>query len=936
VESAPAALHGFGLLLAPSFWLLVPFLIAKPARILDFRRTSLSYFITMGLLVWFFVGIFLASSLRAEEKFSMATTPGKLPKDIIPRAYVIHLEPNTDDLVTVGSESIDVEVLKPTDRIVINAVDTEISQAKLSGSHTSEELTPQIDSNAETVAFQTKASLQPGSYQLSLTFRSKITEQPHGLFIQYFRIGDQLERLLATQMEPADARRLFPCWDEPAFRAVYQLTVKAKREDTVMSNMPVANEQPLGPDEKLVTFDRTPTMASYLFVLACGKLEWAEDEVAGVKLRILTTPGKKELGRYALEVTKEILPYYNEYFGVPYPLPKLDQIALPSGFGGAMENWGGITYNEDLLLFNPHASSDLAKQRIFQVMAHEIAHQWFGDLVTMAWWDNIWLNEGFASWMEKKATDHFNPDWKIWVHANNDKQRAMAFDARKTSHPIQQPIADEAQANSAFDEITYQKGQSFIRMLENYLGEETFRSGIRTYMAKHKYSNTTTADLWEALEAAAGKPVRNLAASWTEQPGFPLIKVKTRCVNGQQMVNLEQSRFLIGESDSAPLLRWSVPVGIVRVGQPDKIKRVLLDKPSSQFEFSRCDEPIKGNAGDIGFFRVSYEPALLSELKRSVLKLPESDRVNLVTDTWATVESGDSPASTFFELLEGLVQDDSYAVWQSVIGFDRTIGPLKLVNRLEQGQPGKAKYENYVCALLGQKLAELTWDEKVGEPIEKRLLRALLIETLGMFGDRPVIEEASRRFASFRENPTSLNPNLRPAVIRIVGRYSSPTDYDLLLRLAEQSPTSEERRMYLRALSAVLDPELAQRSAEFFTSKHVASGDGGRALEEEAWEHPEIVWTQTTTHFKQMQQRFGFLRWNRLLPSLAAGFIDSERADELLRFAKQNLPVQGQREADNAANLIRFRAGLKSRELPKIDQWIATKGAQVSAYGQSN
>jgi aminopeptidase N len=889
----------------------------------------------MRSLASFLIGIFLVSSLRAEEKFSMTTTPGKLPKDVIPRAYFIHLEPNTDSLVTVGSESIEVEVTKPTDRIVINAVDTEFSQARLSGSHGSAELTPQIDSNAETVTFLTKTLLQPGSYQLSLTFQSKITEQPHGLFIQYFRIGNQLDRLLSTHMEPTDARRLFPCWDEPAFRATFQLTVKAKKEDTVMSNMPVAGEQPLGPDEKLVTFDRTPAMASYLFVLACGKLEWVEDEVAGVKLRILTTPGKKESGRYALEVTKKILPYYNEYFGVQYPLPKLDQIALPSGFGGAMENWGGITYNEDLLLFDPQASSDLAKQRIFPVMAHEIAHQWFGDLITMAWWNNIWLNEGFASWMEKKATDHFNPDWKVWVHANNDKQRAMAFDARKTSHPIQQPITDEAQANSAFDEITYQKGQSFIRMLENYLGEETFRSGIRSYMAKHKYSNTTTADLWEALENAAGKPVKDVAASWTEQPGFPLMKVKTQCVNHQQIVRLEQARFLIGESDSTPL-RWSVPVGMVTLSDPAKIKRVLLDKSSSDFEFSHCDEPIKANAGDVGFFRVSYEPALFRELERAVLKLPESDRVNLVTDTWATVESGDNPASTYFELLEGLSQDDSYAVWQSIIGFEQTVGPLKLINRLERDQPGRANFENYVCGLLGQRLAELTWDEKVGEPIEKRLLRALLIETMGMFGDQTVIEEASRRFASFRENPTSLHPNLRPAVIRIAGRYGSPTDYETLLRLAEESPTSEERRMYLRALSAVRDPELAQRSVEFFISKHVAPGDAGRALEEEALEHPEIVWTYATTHLKQMRQRFGFFRWNRLLPNIATGFTDSERADELVRFAQQNLPAQGQREADNAANLIRFSAELKKRELPKIDRWIATRIAQGDAHGQSN
>src|SRR6266404_9247203 len=341
--------------------------------------------------------------------------------------------------------------------------------------------------------------------------------------------------------------------------------------------------------------------------------------------------------------------------------------------------------------------------------------------------------------------------------------------------------------------------------------------------------------------------MRDSRAGWKKRRPITSIQIgrfgcmrtttNTQCVNHQQIVRLEQARFLIGESDITPL-RWSVPVGMVALSDPAKIKRVLLDKSSSDFEFSHCDEPIKANAGDVGFFRVSYEPALFRELERAVLKLPESDRVNLVTDTWATVESGDNPASTYFELLEGLSQDDSYAVWQSIIGFERTVGPLKLVNRLEQDQPGRAKYENYVCVLLGQKLAELTWDEQAGEPIEKRLLRALLIEALGTFGDQSVIDEAFRRFASFRENPTSLNPNLRPPVVRIVGRCSSPTDYEILLKLAEESPTSEQRRMYLRALSAVRDPELARRSVEFFVSKHVAPGDGGRALEEAAWEHP--------------------------------------------------------------------------------------------------
>lgn len=892
-------------------------------------------FIAMRPLVSLFICAMLVSISQAEERFSIATTPGKLPKDVVPRSYLIRLEPDTESLVTTGSETIEIEVLKASDRIVLNAVDIEISRATLSNSHYSEELTPQTDAKAETITFRTRNPLPAGSYQLSLTFRSKISEQPHGLFIQYYRSGDKLQRLLSTQMEPADARRLFPCWDEPAFRAVYQLTVKAKLEETVISNSPIIEEQPSGSGEKLVTFDRTPAMASYLFVMACGKLEWLEDEVAGVKLRVLTTPGKKELGRYALEVTKKVLPFYNEYFGIPYPLPKLDQIALPSGFGGAMENWGAITYNEDLLLYNPQASSDRTKQRVFETMAHEIAHQWFGDLVTMAWWDNLWLNEGFASWMEKKTTDHFNPDWKIWLHASNDKQHAMALDARKTSHPIQQPIADEAQANSAFDEITYQKGQSFIRMLENYLGEDAFRAGIRAYMAKHKYSNTTTADLWEALESAAGKPVKNVAASWTEQPGFPLIKVKSRCVNDRMIVAMEQSRFLIGEPDNTRL-QWSIPIGVITLREQGKVKYLLLDRPSTEFNLERCEGPIKANAGDLGFFRVSYEPSLLEELKKDVLKLPESDRLNLATDTWAAVEFGSLSASSYLDLLEALTQDDSYAVWQSAIGFAKTIGPLKLIDQLERGEPGRDTYRKFVCHLLQERFANIGWDEKPDEPIEKRLLRSMLIETLGLFGDQSVVDEASRRFASFRENPASLSPNLRPAVTRVVGRYSSPATYDSLLKLAAESPTSEERRMYLRAVIAAFDPELVQKCIGFLVSKNAAAGDVLHLLQEQVpqQEQPEIFWKYATAHIKQMQERFGFLGWNRLLPSLAEGFSDEQQAEELIRFAKENLSPQGQREAANAANLIRFHSQLKSREVPRLDRWLAVKVSQ--APGQAN
>ena len=869
---------------------------------------------------------FAATASHAENKFNILTTPGKLPKDVVPRSYQIYLEPNIEALVTDGFESIEIEVLKPTDHIVLNAVDTEIAAAKIAIGDRKEELTPRFDSNQQTVSFESQNILEPGLYTLSFKFQSRIGEQPHGLFIQHYDSKGTLEHLLATNMEPGDARRVFPCWDEPVFRAIFQLSVKARKENTVVSNMPVFVEVSFGAEEKIVIFEKTPPMASYLAFLACGKFEWLEDEVAGVKLRIMTTTGKKEFGRYALEATKKLLEYYNDYFAVPYPLPKLDQLAFPSGFGGAMENWGGITYNEDALLFDPETSSESTRQKIFLVIAHEIAHQWFGDLVTMAWWNDLWLNEGFASWMEAKAADHFNPEWKVWLHAAGQKERAMAFDARKTTQPIQQPVLDEDQAKSGFDVITYQKACFVLRMLESFLGEQPFRAGIRTYLAAHKYSNTTAEDFWESLEFATGKPIKKIASGWTEQPGFPLIRVTTQCIGGKRVISLEQVRFVLAEQDDRPT-QWTVPVGVRSTENPSEVKYALLEKLSNNFDFPGCAGAIQANAGNIGFFRVLYEPALFNDLQKNVEKLPESDRLNLVTDTWALVESGNVPVSLYFDLLESLRRDDSFAMWQSALGERERIGALKLIDRLEQGRPGRETYQKYICSLFTPKLQELGWDERSGENIETHRFRAMLIETLGFFGDRAVIDESFKRFEKLRDDPSSLAPNLRSPVTVIVGRYSSQTVYDELLSMADKARIAEERRTYLRALSAALDPELAHKTLEYLMSDHVMPGDACRALEDLATEgeHPAIVWEFATTHLSEMQQRFGLFRRNRLLSSIAAGFTDDPRADELIAFARSYLAPGAIRGFEDSANLIRFRAKLKAKTLPAIDEWIKMK-----------
>jgi aminopeptidase N len=871
---------------------------------------------------------FVAFTSYAGKTPSFQLTPAGLPTDVVPRSYLIHLEPNVETHVTEGVESIEIEVLTPTDRIVLNALDTQIAKARIEVGDHPEELTPQFDPDQQTVSFELKNVLQPGKYTVSIKFQSGIIEQPHGLFIQHYGEGTPgaAEHLLATELQTADTRRIFPCWDEPAFRATFQLSIKTRKQDTIISNTPVFVEQPLGPDQKIVVFEKTPSIASNMLSLVCGKLEWLDDEVAGVKLRIVTTAGKKDLGRYAMEVTKQLLPYFSNYFAIPFPFPKLDQMAFPSDTGAAIESWGGITCNEETLLSDSETIYESTRQRIFLAIAHKIAHQWCGDRVTITSQNDLWLNESFASWMAKKAADHFNPQWKIWLHAGTDKEVVMASDAGETAHAIQIAGPGDQSAGSASDVITSQKPWLLLRMLENFLGEDPFRDGIRAYLAAHPGSDVMSEDLWASLEHVTGKPVRKMMIGWTQQAGFPLIKITTQCVNENRVISLEQIPFVLAQRGETPI-QWSVPVGIRSTVSSNEVKYALLDKLSNNFDLAGCSGVIQANAGNAGYFRVLYEPALFDDLLKNVEKLPEADRLNLVADTWALVESGNLPASSYFDLLEDLRRDDSFAVWQNPLGTDETIGALRLIDRLEQGRPGREAYQKYICSLFAAKFQELGWDESAGEDLETRSFRAMLIETLGFFGDRNVIDESFKRFENYRANPSSLAPNLRSAIIAIVGRYSSQTIQQELLSMAGTRRSMEERRMYLRALGAALDPQLARENLQYLVSDKVTSGDASLALEYFALEgeDPDIAWSFAVAHLKELQERFGLPGQTRVLSSIATGLTDNQRADEVLSFAQANLPPTALREVENSVHEIRFRAKLKAKTLPAIDDWIKAK-----------
>ena len=859
----------------------------------------------------------LPATLLAEKTFTFAATPGQLPKTAVPRHYTLRIQPDLAARTTVGQATIEVETLRPVTELVLNANEISIdSAALLDDPAAPRPLSARLDPDKQTLTLP--VTLAPGRHTVTLAYRGKIGTQAEGFFVDKYPTPTGDKFMLGTQFEPTDARRVFPCWDEPVYRATYDITLVVPEKLMAVANTPAVRETPIGGGLKEVVFARTPAMASYLVALYAGEFETLEGEQDGVKLRIITTEGKRASATYALESTKRILAYYNQYFGIRYPLPKLDQIAVPNAFAtfGAMENWGCITYIDTALLFDPVNSSQERRERVFAVIAHEMAHQWFGDLVTMAWWDNLWLNEGFASWMGTKASDALNPDWQLWVRAAEAKEGAMGLDARKTTHPIQRPIANESQANDAFDTISYQKGQGFLKMLEAYLGPDTFREGLRHYMATHQYSNTTTADLWAALGEASGKPVVSVAAGWTEQPGFPIVLVSATGTGAMRGLRLEQSRFTVNDPTATPLT-WRIPVTLANTANLSAASVTLLEKDPVTVPWPAGSGTAKANLHNTGFYRVLYDDALSDALCREITTLPVTDQLNLLGDTWALVEAGRQPATSWLGLTEQLRASPSQPVWEHILE------KLTLIDRLQFDQPGRRAYEAWACQLLAPKLTQLGWDAKPGEPALDATLRAKVVDALGNYGDRATVEECTRRFLAYLANPASLPGNIRAAVLDVVGRYATPETYEQLHRLARAAKTTEEKRRAYGGMQAALDPALATKTLALTLGDELSTTEAARNVAAIANnEHADLAWEFARTHTDELLKRTTFFGRNVFLPAIARASTDAARATELEDYVRQKLPADAFAEAAKGADLIRLRAVLKKRELPAIDTWV--------------
>jgi aminopeptidase N len=864
-----------------------------------------------------------AGHATAETPFSFAATPGTLPKTVTPVRYALDLTPDLDKLTFSGAELVDIEVTEPTMRLMLNAVDLTIDSASVD-----DQAASQIAFHAaqQTVTFDFPHLIAAGHHQLRVRFAGRINGFARGLFYVDYPAVDGRKRMISSHLEPADARRIFPGWDEPVFKASVALTVTVPQAFLAVSNMPVSSEEPAGEGKKHVAFRPTPRMSSYLFVLTAGDLERITADVDGVTVGIVATRGNGEHGRYALATAGALLRYFNDYFGTAYPLPKLDLIAVPGGFGGAMENWGGITFFESRLLFDPAKSADDARRGIFSIIAHEMAHQWFGDLVTMAWWDNIWLNEGFASWMQAKAAEALHPDWQAWVNSSGGRQSVMAEDARRTTHPIQQPIANESEAMVAFDAITYTKGQAVIRMLENYVGDDAFRAAIRAYMVKHAYSNTTTADLWNALQVASGKPVTGVAAGFTEQGGVPLVVATASCAgDAAQRVTLRQERFTIHdptpEDPSIQPQRWLVPV--TRGDREGAQETVLLDG-AADVAAGRCGDPVKLNFGDVGYYRVQYDPAMYAVLTRVIDRLAPADRANLIGDTWALVEAGRVAPAAFFELADRLSGDDNRAVANQIISA------LTRIDHLQWGRPERASFQAYGRAVLRPLFDRIGWDAAPSEPADRALLRARLIGVLGNFGDAAIVADAKRRFTDFVRDPASLPTALRETVTGLAGRTADRATYDTLLGLARRATNTDERVRYYMAAAGARDPDLARETLALTLTDELPTTLVGRVISAvaSAGEHRDLAWNFVKENFGTLAAKQGPSFEDNFPAAMLSIFTDAAHAQELADFAPAHKTSGGRTVAARAFERIMTEADFSARQLPAVNAWANERTAR--------
>ncbi len=842
-----------------------------------------------------------------------AAAPGRivLPANVRPTHYNIAIVPDAAKSTFTGTAKIAIDVMQPTKTIELNAADLAFGKVTVSGVGA-----PAVsyDVKQETATLTFPAPVSAGRHDLTIDYTGKINANAAGLFFLDYDVAGGKKRALFTQFENSDARRFIPSWDEPGIKATFTLTATVPAADLPLSNTPIASTEALPGEMKRVHFAPSPKMSTYLLFFGTGDFERISRKVDGVDVGVVFKRGDAAKATFALDAAAHILPFYEDYFGVKFPLPKLDLVAGPgqSQFFGAMENWGAIFYFERDVLIDPKISTEADKRNVYVVIAHEMAHQWFGDLVTMAWWDDLWLNEGFAEWMETKATDHFNPQWHLWLDAMGEKEDAMRTDARQGTHPIIRPILDVLQANEAFDEITYSKGQAVIWMLETYAGADQFRAGVRNYIKAHAYGNTVTDDLWRELDKAASAPVSQIAHDFTLQAGVPLIHV-TKTAGG---IHLTQDRFAADDSARAPTV-WHVPVIEKSLGTTTPWNGIVSRDKPADIAVAESDVPVV-NAGQAGYFRTLYAPELFPALVTNFRKLEAADQIGMINDSRALGFSGYEPLPDFLELAQQATPDMDPQVLSTLAGR------LQGIADLYRGLPGQPAMRAFVQKTLEPLFAKTGWDAKPGESQNVTLLRNDLLAALSDVDDAAVIADAKQRFAAFVKNPQSLSGDMRRNVLRIVATHADPAIWNQLHALAKATKDSLQKREYYTLLGAARDPALASQALALTLTDEAPITVRPSIIDATAQYNPEIAVDFAAAHADAINAMLEPDSRNEFVPRLARGSYEPATIPKLEAYAKTHIAPSARQEMVKAEAEISYYARVRKARLPEVDLWLAS------------
>lgn len=876
-------------------------------------------------------GLAAAADQRAEPAKMTSKEFKRLPINCIPQHYTLELRPDLVAFKFAGKAKVQIQILQPTDSIVLNALDIEISKTRLQVGETY--LLPikiLLSPEQEIVSLFFDGTIPVGPATLEMKFTGELNDKMKGFYrSKYFNLTGDERYAAVTQFEATDARRCFPCWDEPAIKATFDISLVVPVNRVALSNMPVKSEEVLDQEKMLVHFERTPVMSTYLVAVVVGEYDYVEGTSSdGVLVRVYTPVGKKNQGLFALDVATKVLPYYKEYFNIAYPLPKMDLIAIADFSAGAMENWGLVTYRETFVLVDPENTSLIRKQSIALTIGHEIAHQWFGNLVTMEWWTHLWLNEGYASFVEFLCVNHLFPEFDIWTQFATDMYiRALELDCLKNSHPIEVPVDHPSEIDEIFDEISYNKGASVIRMLHYYIGDEDFRKGMNLYLTRHQYKNTKTEDLWDSLERASKKPIAQVMSTWVQQMGFPMITVESVQMGSKRVLDITQEKFTADGSICTENYFWMIPITVSTSNNPTAIvKSLVLDKKTVNFALENVSENhwVKINIGTVGYYRTKYSQKMLTQLIPAIrdMSLPPLDRLGLVDDLFALVQAGHASTVQVLKLIDAFKKETNYTVWSAITNSLTKLQILLSHTELSH------HFNGFGIRLYGPVAARLGWDAKPEESHLDTLLRGLVLNKLISFRCPKTILEAKKRFKDHTAGRSALPADLRSACYKAVLQEGDNDTFEHMLKLYRSTDLHEEKDRISRALGSIQNIGVLKKVIQFAVSDEVRAQDSIFVIVAVAMNPKgrDMTWGFFKENSDKLLDQYqgGFLL-ARLIKHLTENFASEEKAKEVEAFFKENEFPGAERTVQQSIETIRLNAAWLGRDLAATTEYLTSK-----------